>query len=193
MKLLPIKSSLDYLNSIADIFEYDDRGQIDKYLNSKSWHFWIFANIPNRLPLFFWDESDAKKHFEAVIGLSGIIEDEDDGKKYSITKYGLSGKFTEFLLSKNQSCLLTIGNFDPFKDLGRGAIEIEAGELTKFFSEQWFADIYFFSQDLSWMLAFNHHGNGFLGGTSKFITDFADFFPGYRKFANYHDCLSCSQ
>lgn len=189
-KILPKEKSRETLEKLFSLFQSYESEKIDKYLNSKPVNFFnLFTFDSNRLPTLFWDGKDAKKIFDSVVSISGTVR-EKDGKVYGIGKYEYLTKLTDFIESKGFPTIYAAGNWECFSNIGHDVISLKTNEIKHVVRDNW-TDLYFFDRDFKWMLAFNNFRNGFLAGDHQFIQEFTEFYPDYRKFANYGDSCNC--
>lgn len=189
MKILSKEKSREVLIKLLSLFQCDEFDKIDKYLNSKPFRlFNFFSSDLNELPFLFWDEKDAKKIFDSAISIGSVFKDED-GKYYNIGNYEYLDKIAQFLKDKGFSAIYGAGNWDAFGEIGHNVITLGAKEIRGLVRANW-DDLYFFDKDFKWMLAFNHHRNGFFAGSKEMIEDFSYSVPEFRKYLR-EECSCC--
>lgn len=189
MKILSKEKSREILIKLLSLFQCDQFEKMDKYLNSKPFRFFKFyASNSCELPFLFWDEKEAKKIFDSAISISGAVKDSDGGV-YGIGNYDYLDKLANFLKTQGFVNIYGAGNWDPFGNVGHSAIGLNVNEI-RGISRHNYDDIYFFDENFTWMLAFNHHRNGFFAGSKEMIEDFSYSVPEFRKYLR-EECSCC--
>lgn len=197
MKILNKNESREKLVNLMSLFQSDDFEKLEKYLNSKPFRFtpfkfFSFGFDAHRLPFLFWDYREAKKIYESVISIGATFK-EVGGQVYGIAKYDYLDKIADFLEKRKIDKIYGAGSWSELSEVGHNVVMINPKELKKIIKKNSSDDIYFFDKDFNWMLAFNHHGNGFLAGDQSFINDFTNSVPDFRKYQKFDDdCPNCS-
>ncbi len=191
MKILTKEQSKKKLINLLSIFQNDEFEELDKYLDSKTFKFWGFSFGGHEMPFLFWDYREVKKIYESVISIGGTVR-EANGDIYNVSKYDYFEKIGAFLKNQGVKEIYGAGNWGLDSEIGCRVISLAPEEIAEVSRKNYFVDFYFFDQDFSWMLAMNHHDNGFLAGSEKLMDSFTLQVPEFRKYQKFEEnCPNC--